>query len=329
MPQFHKFRERAERDFTKILCWHLVYHVVSWLLGALHLGLLLYLCLFQGPSNFLAIALALFFFEIFAYAVLSFYLSEKRKFQLLSVGRSYWGVCSEHCQNLATPPLAIGQHLEALSHQLHDLEFRHFPKRETWSWALGALEKLGTWWHAEDVRALREWLLLAAVECYVQHIRLEPLALLSHTHLANTSIFLADLWLKPDDRLGEDFPLPIAQSSDERARVFLQVALEEFILLTESSPPTPELYQQIAACYQRLDDREKQAESYQAVLELDASREDIRLQLGQLYFALGQQRKGLEIYAHFKDLGDSRASSLLQHYGAQRVFSLKSTLRDL
>lgn len=322
-------RAQSETDILNVLRWHLGFHVICAQIGALHLGLLLYLCLFHAPSNFLAIALALFFFEVFAYAVLSFYLGEKRKFQLLHLGRKYHSGCCDRCREAAHPPLATGEQLEALSHQLHGLEFRHFPRSGRWYKALGSLERLGAWWHAEDVRALREWLLLAAVECYVQHIRIEPLALMSHTRLATTCIYLADLWLKPVEGHNENSSLEDASLDGDRARVFLQVALEEFILLTESSSPTPELYQQIAACYQRLDEREKQAESYERVLELDSTREDIRLQLGQLYFALGYQRKGLEIYAYFKDLGDERAQPLLQHYGAQRVFSLKSMLRDL
>lgn len=284
------------------------------------------LALTQGPSLLLASLLALLFFQVFAYFVVSFYLSEKRKVQLLHIAQEFRRDCSETSHAGSETSRLLGQNLEALSHQLHGLEFRFGLGRGLKNKLGELLERMIAWWSGEDIRSVREWLLLSAAGCHVQRIRLDPLCGEAHASLGSTCVYLADLWMSSKVRQPEEEVSSAAQFAAQRAQLFLQVALEEFVLLLESTEPTPELYQQLAACYQRLDNREKQAESYGRVLALDPERADVRLHLGQLHFALGQQRKGLEIYAHFKERGDDRATDLLQHYGAQRILALSTGL---
>ena len=312
-------RATAEASLCRSLVWHLGYHLISALVGTLHLGLLVYLWIFWGPTNFLALALALLFFEVFTYATITLYLAERRKVQLLLIGQHYRDRCLSHQLDLQQ----LGQHLEALSHQLHDVEYRLF---ERWNqrWAAARLGQISARWFGEDVRSLREWILLAAVDCYVKLVRVDPLAHSPHDLLANVCIYLADLWLKPLDEGGT------ARGADSaRNQMYLHLALEELKLIEDSGTRSPELYQQMAACYHRLDERERQVESYEAALKLDPKRDELRYQLGQLQFDMGHQRKGLEIYAHFRKKGDERAAQLLEHYGAQRLLALNLPFETL
>lgn len=299
---------------------HLIFHLTSWLIAIVTVGTLFALAFFWPPSLILAGGLSLFFFELFAYAILSFYLVEKRKAQLLALGRGFRDQIDQSESESDDRAGRAGRHLQDLAHQLRDAHWRLI---SPWS-GFGKLGDLAmrfpAWWHAEDTKAMREWLLLAAADCQMKRVRKSPLDIDSHSQLAMICIDLADLWIEPTAK-GEKSAI-----ASSKRDIFLQVALEELIILSEIDTPTPELYQKMASCYCRLGDKERQAENFQLALDLAPERIDLRLQLGQLYFALGYQRKGLQVVAHLKERGDERAEDLLQYYGAQRVFSLDSTL---
>lgn len=313
-----EYSAQTRAQLTQILQKHLAFHLISWLLALLTGSTLFSLAFFYPPSLLMAGGLSLFFFELFAYAILSFYLVEKKKAQLIEIGRAYLYRISQNNEGDKSTA-EIGRRLQDLSHQFHDVHWCLIKEGK-----LPALRRLASglpaWWLNGDVRAMREWLLLAAADCQIKGVCKSPLDLDPHAQLAMTCIDLADLSIEPKETGNGQEPLA------DNVKMFLQVALEEFMILTEIGMPTPELYQKMASCHCRLGDREKQAENFQRAIKLDPERSDLRFQLGKLYFALGQQRKGLEVAAYFKEKSDARADALLQHYGAQRVFSLDSTL---
>lgn len=311
---------QTQARLIQLMRRHLAFHLVSWLIALITVSVLFSLAFFWPPSLLLAGGLSLFFFELLAYAILSFNLVEQRKAQLVEIGQSFRDQIDQLYRSFPDHAAKSGSQMQDLAHQLHDVHWRLIPQWNRGGYLRDLAMRLSAWWHAVDTRALREWLLLNSAEYQMKGVRTSPLDIDSHAQLAMICIDLADLWI-PRDPKGEEC---LAKAA--RVSMFLQVALEELIILSEIAPPTPELYQKMASCHCRLGDKEKQAENFQLALALDPERIDLRLQLGQLYFALGQQRKGLQVVAHLKERGDQRGEDLLQHYGAQRVFSLDTQL---
>lgn len=102
---------------------------------------------------------------------------------------------------------------------------------------------------------------------------------------------------------------------DEKYRLATERAIEEFKIICSYAPDDPWVLSQLALSYRDLQLPFEEINACESFLRLCPGDKDSLHRLGSLYFELGANAKGLEVYRQLCHIDCSQAASLILQYG--------------
>ena len=284
-----------------------------------------YLIFNFSKSSIIAIALGVVVLSIFMYFVLLFYFQAKKNEQKHELCESFIASCRQVVavpEGIAEHHLSVANALMKLSYYLYGIEYGYFPSLKKIKGMKNFCEKLSHFLHHEDVYKMQELLLFCAVEEHITQIKNTPTDLELHVSLANCYVSLSKLYLSGQKRT---FSWSVSKKNSEllpkKFEVSSKRAIEEFNILKEFAPNDPWIHAQLAQCYHLLQMYEEEAKAHEIMLELSPKDEEIKYRLGRIYFQLGRNAEGLQIYEELKIGGFRKAEDLLSCYSATSCLS--------
>jgi tetratricopeptide (TPR) repeat protein len=271
---------------------------------------------FLLKSALMALALALFFLTIFAYFVIREYLLSKKRERIELLKLQF----VEAVSGMGRGERTLSGACTALAEALHGREYSYF-KAPFFLARMGShFEKMGCRLHWEDVFRMQEALLLEASAEKIRKVKREPTSLEAHAELAKAYITLSGLYVDPKKVREESDkrwipPQRSSEAMDKKFRETSRKAIEEFKIIKEYAPTDPWVHEQLAASYRDMRMPAEEIEEYENLLNLRPQHVDTLRKLAELYFAQGQNGKGLKIYEQLRRLDSSQAEAVIAHYG--------------
>ncbi len=303
------------------------FHIGYAMAGALELlGLALLCSLFTKPWM-LASLLALLFVTAFSYFVLRFYLEAKKPEQLLALRSRFMEACRKEIasslqEKAAEYHLSLSHALFRFSSLLEGVDSRFYRVPKEWEGLTILLEKFSLWMHWGDLHQMRELLLFAAIQELLALVRSEPTDLEVHASLASAYQVLSRLYMDPRKRqlhltpswISKAFASESMRSKFERSA---EKALEELKIVDSYAPLDPWVHMELASIYHDLEMSEEEITCYEKIVSLFPEDRESLFKLGVLYFKLGRNARGLEVYQRLARMSDQKAEQLIAHYDAQ------------
>lgn len=288
-----------------------------------HLFFLSFLCVqliafllffsYLSKSIACAFALAVFFLTGFSYFVLSSFFQTKKPQQILSIRSRFLA----GCQFVDSLQIARAT-LQGIT--LIEEEERGLYAKEAFFSALTPLfSKSKVRLHWKNFLAMKESLFILSFEQTISYIKQHPLDLEAHTLLAEIYFAWSLLYLSPQ----EEMPwIPAEYGSSVMQERFLACsskAIEEFNILKEYGSSNRWLLTQLAKIYELRGETALQTLQYEELRSLFPEDPTVLAELGRLYFAEGQQGKGLKIYELLKDEHPGQADEVLSKYASLAI----------
>ncbi len=274
-----------------------------------------------NPSQ-IAIFLSSIFITGFTYLVTYFYLSSKKPLQMLKLEREF----SKGCRTILGSPKGIAQHhltiaetLSRLSGYLDDFEWNIHKVPSPLQFMGPAISRLSAFIYFSDVFTMKQMLLSSAIEEHIKQIRLTPTDLEVHASLGSTYVTLSKLYRRPTTKEHHPKNGKIAQLQSklkQKSDQYSHLAIEEFKILSHYAANDPWVHEQMAAGYHDLELSKEEIEEVEILLKLKPHDKEILYRLGCLYFATGQNAKGLQIYEELKKTTFKKAEDLIASYGS-------------
>ena len=321
---FHKRMQRSYKNtlkrFKKVVSSYARFKIIFFSVFLSEFFLLLAFFPFFSRSSFFAVVLGLLFLTVFSYFVLLFYFQAKRPEQMYLLKERF----IDSCRQLNTAPKGSVEHhlsvaqcaLSLVSHLTH-FEYRCYSPLFGLSIFSSFCKKLGGYFHREDVFKMKEVLLHSAVKEHLDQIILSPTDLEVHASLANAYVSLSKFYLESGKN---KFSRKIETSLKQKFQHAAKRAIEELKILCDYAPNDPWVHAQLAQSYQSLNMCEQEMKEYEKLLELSPEDKTILFRLGVLYFQLGKNAKGLQVYEELKDCRFTNAEKLISYYGAMKPF---------
>ena len=256
--------------------------------------------------------------------MLLFYFGAKKPEQFLELKN----VFISSCRNALSSPsgqlehhLSIAGALIKLSYYLHGLEYSFFSSFTKIAFLKSFFESMSLYFHKEDVYKVRESFLLSAIEEHLQQMKNSPTDLELHVSLAHNFVSLSKIYMEAQE---VSFPRSfkkIAKEAKSKFEITSKRAIEEFIILKEFAPNDPWIHAQLALCYNHLKMYEEEAREYELMLELSPNDKEVMFRLGKIYFELGKNSLGLQIYETLKKEAFEKAEDLLEFYSSSNFFN--------
>lgn len=282
----------------------------------------LFLSLNFPRSSIIAIVLGVIVLSVFTYFVLLFYFEAKKPEQIDDLCSSFISSCRHAIaipQGTAEHHLSVANALVKLSYYLNGIEFSYFSSEIKWDFLKTILEKLSSFLHEEDIFKMQERLLFSAIEEHISQIKNTPIDLELHVSLANGYVALAKLYLDYQTKISfSRFAKKNKSLFSKRFEIASKRAIEEFIILKDFAPNDPWIHAQLAQCYHSLNLFEEEAKEYQIMLDLSPDDNEIKFRLGRIYFNLGRNAEGLQVYDELKKEGYKKAQDLLNFYASTK-----------
>lgn len=272
----------------------------------------------------LAIHLALIFATFFSYFTLRLYFQTHKREKLMRLRSEFLQACRKELDDLEGEPeyyCLTAQACCQLASELHGKEYGIY-RAPFWLKSLDSLlEKFSCWCHWQDAHTMKEMLLQACVEEYIQLVRISPTDLEAHAGLANAYVMLSGLYVDPRNIEGLDDerwipPQKYNESFQNRFRETAERAIEEFKILSDYAPNDPWVHVQLAYSYHDLQMPLEEIKEYETILQLCPDDKETLFKLGKLYFGQGHNAKGLQVYEMLKKSNYKKAEDLIHFYGA-------------
>jgi hypothetical protein len=245
--------------------------------------------------------------------VLLFYYQAKKPEQLYQIKKWFLDLYKGSEQHdLANASLAFSKALE-------DQEYHYYFLPGFLKFFETSFQKLSCMWHWKDVLKMRELLLVASIQKYIDFIKEHPTDLETHATLGNAYVELSRLYLDPNAYAETEKWIPPIYASNigkSKCKASLERAIEEFKIVEHFLPNDLWVHGQLANVYRCLKMPEKEIEEYEIIHGLRPDDVDVLLRLGLLYFEAGQNARGLKIYELLKETAESHARELISHYDA-------------
>lgn len=286
----------------------------------LEIILSLYLILFFTRSSIIAIVLGAMVLTIFSYVVLLFYFQAKKPSQISELQQSFISSCRHAIsvpEGSAEHHLSVANALMKLSNYLYGIEYGYFTPGLSLDFLKSLFEKISSYLHQEDVFKMQESLLFRSAEEHIVQIKNTPTDLELHVSLAHCYVALAKLYLDAQKKtLSSHFFRKNNPIFPQKFEIASKRAIDEFIILNEYAPNDPWIHAQLAQCYHSMEMLEDEAREYELMLELSPSDEEIKFRLSRIYFTLGRNAEGLQVYEELKKEGFKKADELLSFYAS-------------
>lgn len=321
--QINRVIDNVIPEFDRKIKKFVLFHIAFAALGITELALIFFYLSDIVHSALLALSLTMMFLTFFSYFILKLYLKTKKPESLKQIKDGFIDSCKELIgfrEDVPEHHLAIGNACMRFSASLQGKEstYYRFPK---WLDFLDpTMEKFSTLCHWNDIHAIREQLLLSAIEEHIKLVKIAPTDLEVHAALANSYVVLSGLYINPNaadsDEEEKSF---IGERSREtlkkKFRATAERAIEEFKILNDYAPQDPWVHQQLAYSYHDLGMPEEEILEYETVLSLCPDDKDTLFKLGVLYFQQGKNAMGLQVYEELKNSNYKKAEQLITYYG--------------
>lgn len=294
---------------------------LSFLLG-LELFLLLFCLSILAEYALVSMALAALFLTTFAYFTLRLYSQAKKSDELRELHAHFMAQLYEligYKSHLPECNISVANACCKFADVLKDQEYHFFCPPPFLSFMHTFLRKLSCFCYWQDIFVIRERLLLSSVAEQIKWVRSEATSLEAHASLANAYVLLSHLYSTLANREAEEWWLKSKSYIQELADKFKEVAscaIEEFKILSIYAPHDPWVHEQLAYSYRDLQMPLEEIRAYEKILELNPHEIEILYKLGILYFKLGRNAQGLQVYEQLKKLHANKAEQLISCYGA-------------
>lgn len=296
-------------------------------LGVAQLSILSYLLIMMVDSVWVALSLGSLFLTSFTYLVLLFYYQARKPEQMSALLDRFVSSCRTSLgvpQGVALHHLSVAETLIKLSNYLSDYEWRFVKSPDFFNRFSRPVSRFSAYCYWHDVFRFKQLLLHAAIEEHLNQIRATPTDLEVHASLANSYVFLSEIYKEPK---GKDEAHPRlknyrkhAEEFDEKFKTAASLAIEEFQILNQYAPNDPWVHEQLAAGYRELDLPAEEIQEVEILLKLRPQDREILFRLGKLYFAQGMNAKGLQIFEELKKANFKKAEDLILSYGKTSRF---------
>lgn len=214
----------------------------------------------------------------------------------------------------------IGMANALLADQLHDKEYTYFACKYFPKAVAPLAENLGAVIFWRDLFLFREILLQNSVEECLHLVRTDPIHLTYHSQLANAYVLLSRLYRDPRLDVNREERHWLSKERynkkmEEKYRHATEKAIEEFKIISSYAPDDPWVLSQLAVSYKDLGLPFEEIHACEALLRLCPSETETLHRLGSLYFKLGANAKGLEVYRQLCHIDCTLAVNLISQYG--------------
>lgn len=323
---FHKIIElhayAGLKHFKKILHSYVVFHASFSLLFIVESGFLLSLHFLEKMSVLFAFGLFAFVLTLFTYLVLIFYFQTKKPEQLRQLKDWYLSVCKKSLPHESLSEtefhLFLAQALHLFSSLFQPKELPTYLSSIPIPSLKRLIKKCSHLWAWQDFQKMKELLIL---DCIFQHLCLlkhEPTNLEVHASLGNSYLTLASIYkLMNKDIFLKDMMLILEDFEEELLKKFktcILKAIEEYKIILASSEHDPWVLAQLATCYHELEMYEKEIETFERILEISSSQEEVMTRLSYLYFQEGKNAQGFKLYQLIKETNPYKAEEIFSYY---------------
>lgn len=308
--------------FKSALSSYSLFHLTFALLTLIQVTLTLVLLFTNPTSAIFAVSLASLLLTICSHVLIGYYFQGKKPLQFKEIENHFYQSC---VKSLPLETSDDDYHL-SLAHSMFQLA-TFINQRQVYSLSFGPFSFLedmslafGYHLHFKDMLMMQELLLHRSIKEHVELIKLRPTDLATHTSLANAYTALAKLYKMPTDIPFQDNGYLERRYEKESLREkFMnatQRAIEELKILDDLAPNDPWVHAQLASCYHHLELFEEEIVEYEILLNIRPSDKEILYRLGLLYFRLGKNAKGLQVYKSLKHIDAKDAAHLITHYSS-------------
>jgi len=301
---------------------HMFFHFSFILLGAIEVVLLIHFLATLAHYAMISVALSAIFLTGFSYFILRLYSQTKKIEQFDEIAELYISELKgllEYHEGILECHIALANGCCMCAESLKDKEYHYYSVPHWLSFLTPFLKKISSFYHWQDFFAMRELLLLKSVEEQIKFVKCEATSLEAHTSLANAYSLLASFYSTARFKRNEEFwAISNAEvlASEKKARIAAERAIEEFKILSDYAPNDIWVHEQLAYSYRDLKMPLEEINQYEAILKLNPMDVDVLYKLGVLYFQLGRNASGLQIYEQLRRVHYVRAESLIAYYGA-------------
>lgn len=322
--QINQVIEPILPEFDRMMRSYAFFNMAFLIVGFLEIVLLAVFFTFLAKSLLLAFGLALLFSTYFSYFIVKLYYQTKKPEQFQEIKNRFVKAAQQMIGYREGEPehhIALGNACCKLAEGLNGKEYTFYTP-PSWLGILSPyLEKFSWWWHWQDIHRMKEILLMAAVEEHIKLVKCEPTSLEAHASLANAYVMLSALYADPskqEDYDGEQWVpseryIKILQ---KKFRDTAERAIEEFKIISDYAPNDPWVHEQLAYSYRDLQMPQDEIKEYEVILKLTPEDYETLFKLGVLYFKLGRNAQGLQVYEQLKRTQYKKAEALIKHYGA-------------
>lgn len=309
------------RRLQKILRRYCTFHCLFFLLFLGEVTALAISYAFLLQAALFALGLSALFITVFSYLLLKVYFGSKK-----------WELFEEALQDyiqgikkIIRFRKGIGDHHYALAVSLSRLASLLFGREKSivcLPFGRGRSEKfqnLSRKLFHRDYLQVRELAMRAAIEELVCLIRDEPTNLELHACLANYYVGLAGLfveYIQGEELSRQEKVRMLPQDLKDKYHEAARSAVEELKILEDFAPHDPWVHTQLALSFHDLQMPEEELKEYEIIQKLKPDDTDTLMNLGRLYFELGQIAAGLKMYQQLKKMNYAKAKELIEHYGS-------------
>lgn len=312
-------------QFERLLRSDILFNFLFLTIGLIELVSFLFFLPYLMQSSLMAIGLALFFLTLFSYYILRVYFRTKRPEQMHYLVNRYITACQvllNYQQGVPEHHLALANACLKMAKCMEGKETALYPLPRWLGLIAKPLEKISSWWHWEDVHAIRELLVQKSIHEHIELVKCEPTGMEAHTALANAYVMLSALYVNEDkveETANHDQWIPPKFRTplmEQKFRQTAERAVEEFKIIADYAPNDPWVHSQLAYSYRDLKMPLQEIREYEMLLRLLPDDRDALYKLGILYFQQGREADGLQVYEKLKRTNFKKAENLICHYGA-------------
>lgn len=270
----------------------------------------------------IALFLCTIFVTSFAYLVTYFYLSSRKPEQMTQLRQEFISSCRsllDSPKGIAHHHLTVAETLTRLSGYLTDFEWEIYKVPALYHFLSPIIRRFAAAFYWNDVFKMKQMLLLSAIQEHIKQIHLTATDLEVHASLGSTYVTLSKLYRKPTSK--QNHPKTsqiekIQQRLEQKSDFYCKLAIEEFKILSHYAADDPWVHEQMAAGYKALDMVEEEIQEVETLLKLRPQDKETLFHLGSLYFSVGKNAKGLQIYQELKTTNYKKAEDLIANYGS-------------
>jgi tetratricopeptide (TPR) repeat protein len=280
----------------------------SSLLLVLYLGLLCLqfaLILTYLTTYFVGIFLTSFFVSLFLIFPYYYFLKAKKNQKMHFLLDEFTKMCCGQVQSMNDTQeslFVISYGTLLLKTKIASLENQVFEPPKWLFFFQDFLSILSKALHASDLFYFQELALKKSKQSRIELIQMDPQNSKYHVKLALIFLEMANFYSQYDESKKEKKSLLLAE--------------QELKIVIAYNPSDVWGYSQLASCYARLNNTKNQIKVLEKLVCLTPNKSEVLKNLGTLYFQMGKNKKGLEIFERLKEQSNELAKEMLKFFGA-------------